>query len=68
LIRVSIDISSTLSIFFETPCPLKSNASNVPNCLTYFASRAKLIAECPAPWIQKNAAPFYPDLKIDVPF
>lgn len=53
---------------FEKPCPFKSNAIKVPKCLTYWASKAKLRAEWPAPCIQKNIAPFEPALNNEVPY
>jgi len=49
--------SSKFYNLLEYPYLLKSNATRVPNCLTYLAKVAKLSAERPAPWIQKYRAP-----------
>lgn len=57
LTKVSIDMSYNFSWFLEAPWPLKSNAINVEKCLISLAKQAKLIEECPAPWIQKINAP-----------
>ena len=67
LTKVPIEKSSRLVVFFECPCPLKSNAIKVPKCLTYLANKAKLCAECPAPWMQKKMAPWSPAEKTEVP-
>ena len=59
--------SSLLWFFLENPWPLRSKATRVPKCFTYLAKVAKLSAEWPAPWIQKNSAPDSPALKTEVP-
>ena len=62
-----MDKSSLSPFFFDHPWPFKSKATNVAKCLTSLARVAKLIAECPAPWMQKNRAPSFPALKTEVP-
>lgn len=61
-------LKSEFSSILWYPWPLKSNATKVPNCLTYFARQAKLQDESPAPCMQKKRGPLVPAIKIAAPF
>lgn len=66
--KVYIEKSCKFYFFFEYPWPLKSKLTRVPKFFTYLANAAKLNAEWPAPWMQKNKAPYVPALNIEVPW
>lgn len=64
----SIASPSSKGGHFEYPCAGRSNATRVAKCLTSLANAAKLRADSPAPWTQKNRAPACPALNKEVPY